>query len=56
MFEINPEAVLIPQRFFHRPEKHFITIHAFPALDAYQVMVMTFFGVVVYDMVSRFTF
>jgi hypothetical protein len=56
MLEIDAKIVFIAQGFFHRPEKHFITVHAFPAFYTNQVMVMPFFSVMVYYMVAGFAF
>ena len=56
MFEIDAKIILIAQSFLYRPEKHFIAFNTLAALDAYQVMVVPFFGVVVNDMVTGFAF
>jgi hypothetical protein len=56
MFEIHTKIILVTQGFLYRPEKHFIAIHAFPAIRAHQVVVMPFLCVVIDYMVAGFAF
>jgi hypothetical protein len=56
MFEFSVEGVLLGEIMFQRSKQVFGAIDGFTALPADQVMVVSFFGVMIDEVVAGFTF
>ena len=56
MLEVNLETFLFVKRSLHREKKVFIAVYACATSPAYQVMMMSLFGMVIDEPVTQFTF
>jgi hypothetical protein len=56
MLEIYTVAIFLAKASFHINKQIIITIYSLTALAAYQVMMMPFFGVMIYRPVIQFAF
>lgn len=54
MLEVNPKTIFFLQRSFHRTENVLIALYGIAAFTAYQMVVMSFLGVMIDDTVIGF--